>query len=86
MAVAGDLSIAWIVVLLLVTSMVLADLLHNSPTAILMAPHSAWTRRGIRDIARCFSDGPGSRCRISVSHPRRSLVEHVGDGTGRLPI
>ena len=38
MAVAAHLSIAWIVVLLLVMSMVLADLVHNSPTAILLAP------------------------------------------------
>lgn len=35
---AGDMSIVWILVILMVISMVLADLVHNSPTAILMAP------------------------------------------------
>ena len=35
---AGGLSVVWILVALMVVSMVLADLVHNSPTAILMAP------------------------------------------------
>ena len=35
---AGQLSVPWLLALLMVTSMVLSDLVHNSPTAILMAP------------------------------------------------
>ncbi|MGI9302108.1 MAG: SLC13 family permease [Gammaproteobacteria bacterium] len=85
-AVAGDLPVWAIIALVMVVSMWLSDLIHNTPTAVLMAPVGASIAEGLQlsvdPFLMAIAVGSASAYLTPIGHQSNTLV--MGPGSYRF--